>query len=124
MTDLEFEIVVSDPEKNPGEKSLFDRTVRGAPPIIASASDVTKNINTFCQAFVGGIEGAVGALTKYQLDKIEINVELNAKGEVRLIASASTELKGGIKLIFIRKEDGASDGAKSAEEKRDASLKE
>jgi hypothetical protein len=103
MPDVEIEIVVSGSSDGQGEKSLFDQAARGLAPIRANTSEITQSLTAFCQAFAAGIEGAADALAKYELDKVEMNVELNAKGGVRLIASASAELKGGIKLIFKRK---------------------
>jgi hypothetical protein len=103
MTDAEIEIVVAAESQTAGEKSLFDATARILAPVPAKTSEIAGNLAVFCQAFSAGIEKATDALTNYQLDKIEMAVELNAKGQVRLIASASTELKGGLKLVFIRK---------------------
>jgi hypothetical protein len=103
MSNVPIEIVVGMDAGRAGEKSLFDAAARVLAPITANTSDVTHNLTVFCQAFASGIEGAANALAHYELDKIEMTIELNAKGQVRLIASASAELKGGIKLVFARK---------------------
>ena len=40
----------------------------------------------------------------YDLHSIELAIDITAKGEVRLIGSLSTELTGGLKLVFIRQQ--------------------
>jgi len=102
MTDAPIEILVSADSAGQGEKSIFDATARVLAPIRTNTSQVTQHLTAFCQAFAAGIEGAATALRKYELHTIEMHVELNTKGEVRLIASGSAELKGGIKLVFNR----------------------
>jgi hypothetical protein len=104
MADAQIEILVRPESDREGTKSLFESTAQVLTPIRTSTHDLTRNLAVFCQAFAEGIEGVADALMKYELSQIELTVELNAKGEVRLIASASTEIKGGIKLVFKRKD--------------------
>jgi hypothetical protein len=101
--DVSIEILVGAESDKEGEKSIFDTAARVIAPIRTNTSHVTQSLSEFCQAFAAGIEGAANALTKYELQTVEMKVELNTKGEVRLIASGSAELKGGIKLVFHRK---------------------
>jgi hypothetical protein len=37
---------------------------------------------------------------RFQLESFEVTVEISAGGEIRMIGSVSTEIKGGLKLIF------------------------
>lgn len=101
--DVSIEILVGADSDKQGEKSIFDTAARVLAPIRTNTSHVTQSLSVFCEAFAAGIEGATNAMTKYELQTVELKVELNTKGEVRLIASASAELKGGIKLVFHRK---------------------
>jgi hypothetical protein len=43
-------------------------------------------------------------LTTFNLSSLEITVDITAKGEVRLIGAVSGEVKGGLKLVFSRRE--------------------
>jgi hypothetical protein len=99
MADVEIEMLVES-EPSEGEKSIFDAATRAVAPVRATTSQLSQTISQFCLSFSEGIEGAAKGLKDYRLETIEMNIELTAKGEVRLIASASSELKGGLKLVF------------------------
>ncbi|HSU17447.1 Pepco domain-containing protein [Longimicrobium sp.] len=71
---------------------------------IASPDVLAQNLVAFC--------GSIGAVltriedfgSNFILDQVELQIEVTAKGEIRLIGSASTELAGGVKLLFRRNE--------------------
>ncbi len=96
-------IVYSEFERQTGEKSILDTSQRLVDRVgTVSSNTLAKNLESFCEQ-VGEVFDGVSAVVKnYQLDTVEITVEVSAKGEVRLIGSASSELRGGLKLIFSR----------------------
>ena len=61
-----------------------------------------ERVREFCAQIAQVLPGAGDAIGNYELESVELNVEITAKGEVRLVASASTEVKGGLKLVFRR----------------------
>jgi hypothetical protein len=103
MTDIEIEILIGIDPAEQGEKSIFDGAARSLSSIRTTASAVTKNLAAFSECFSAGISSATAAIANYELSTVELIIELNAKGEVRLIAAGSSEVKSGIKLVFTRK---------------------
>jgi hypothetical protein len=90
-------------EHQPGEKGFFDASRRLADKVGTVSSDVlAKNLQSFCEEIGEGFDGISTVLKHYQLDSVEITVQVSATGEVRLVGGASTELSGGLKLIFSR----------------------
>jgi hypothetical protein len=49
---------------------------------------------------------ATTSIPSYELASFEVTLEINAKGGVRLVGSASGEVKGGLKLTFRRQAAG------------------
>ena len=82
-----------------GGKGLFDFA---APARVATTdlAEVSASVRTFCQAFLAGLAPLEAHISRFALQTIEVNIELTLKGEVRLIAAASAETKGAIKLTF------------------------
>jgi hypothetical protein len=67
------------------------------------SSDVlAKNLQSFCEEIGEAFDGVSTAVKNYQLDSVEITVQVSASGEVRMIGGVSAELTGGLKLIFSR----------------------
>jgi hypothetical protein len=67
------------------------------------SSDVlAKNLQSFCEEISEAFDGVTTAVKNYQLDSVEITVQVSATGEVRLVGGASAQLTGGLKLIFLR----------------------
>jgi hypothetical protein len=67
-----------------------------------SPEELRERFQEFCIRLGVALEGLAvpGGLMK--LDQVELSVELTSKGEIRLLASAAAEVKGGIKLVFKR----------------------
>jgi hypothetical protein len=86
-----------------GSKGVFTRgrevLMHVAPLNVADFSD---NLQTLCSQLGEIFERITPRIRAYDLDSIELTVELTAKGEVRLVGCVGTELKGGLKLSFRR----------------------
>jgi hypothetical protein len=96
-------ILSSEFEHQPGEKGFFDASRRLADKVGTVSSDVlAKNLQSFCEEIGEAFDGVSTVVKNYQMDSVEITVQVSASGEVRLIGGASTELTGGLKLIFSR----------------------
>lgn len=61
------------------------------------------NLRDFCGRVNLMLQNLGESVSDYNLSSFEISVDVTAKGEVRFIGSAGTDVKGGLKLIFQRK---------------------
>ena len=95
-------VVSSEFEHRPGEKGFFDAR-RMVDRVGTVSSDVlAKNLQSFCEEIDKAFDGVETALRNYQLDSVEITVQVSATGEVRMVGGASAQLTGGLKLTFSR----------------------
>jgi hypothetical protein len=96
-------ILSSEFEHQAGEKGILDASRRLADKVGTVSSDVlAKNLQSFCEEIGEAFDGVSTVVKNYQLDTFEITVQVSATGEVRLVGGASTQLTGGLKLIFSR----------------------
>lgn len=49
-------------------------------------------------------ERVTTTIDRYELQSFEVALEVTAKGEIRFIGSAASEVKGGLKLVFARRD--------------------
>ena len=97
-------VIYSENENIAGEKNIFSSTMPRIEKIGNIAqSQLSSSLANFCQSVGQVLNGATTAISDYELDTFEITAEISGKGEIRLVGSVSTEVKGGIKLIFKRK---------------------
>lgn len=87
-----------------GEKSLF-ATERLVARQVASLdlSQFSVNLQAFCEEIGSAFDKISAVVDKFELDSFELTLDVTAKGEVRFIGSAGTEIKGGLKVVFQRK---------------------
>lgn len=92
-----------------GEKSFLSRTRTAVTRVTRISSDtLAQNVATLCQ-YVGGVfDQASTASDTLELTSLEVHVQITAKGEVQLVGALSTEVNGGMKLIFQRRAGGSS----------------
>jgi pantoate kinase len=96
-------VVSSEFERQPGNKGFFDASQRFADKVGTVSSEVlAKNLQSFCEEIGEAFDGVSTVVRNYQLDSVEITVQVSASGEVRLVGGASTQLTGGMKLVFSR----------------------
>jgi hypothetical protein len=99
--DLPIDVWVRDVDVAEGAKawgvsSIVDKLVS------LDTKEMVNSLKEFSAAISASLSGTADRISDFALNSLEFTVELTAKGEVRLIAAASTELKGGIKLVFSR----------------------
>src|SRR5829696_4253174 len=96
-------IISSEFEHQQGEKGIFDAPRRLADRVGTVSSDVlAKNLQSFCEEIDEAFDGIETAVRNYQLDSVEIMVQVSASGEVKMVGGVSAELTGGLKLTFSR----------------------
>jgi len=94
-------IYVGDPVD--GEKGLFS-AARELPARLGmlNPDKFGQNLAAVCGRLAASFR-TVGELTEsFEVESFEVSLDLTAKGEVRLIGSASSEIRGGIKITFRR----------------------
>jgi hypothetical protein len=96
-------IIYDELEQEEGAKDLFG----GSGKLVRKTDnlDTTKladKLDSFCKSIGKAFEGVSTSVKDYELQSFEIAVEVTGKGEIRFIGSISSEIKGGIKLVFSR----------------------
>jgi hypothetical protein len=87
-----------------GEKGLFAPEERIARQVASlDLSQFSVNLQAFCQEIGSAFDKISAVVDKFELDSFELTLDVTAKGEVRFIGSAGTEIKGGLKVVFQRK---------------------
>lgn len=84
-----------------GLSSTFGSIVRKIAPLETDALAIS--LQYLCSEFEKLFDKAAAAGALYQLSSFEVMVDFSAKGEIRLIGSASSEFRGGLKLTFSKK---------------------
>lgn len=67
-----------------------------------------QTLGEFCGTFANGLDPIDRQSSNFKLDTVEMYIELTSSGEIRLVASAGTDVAGAIKLTFKTKSN--SDG--------------
>ena len=99
-------IVYDELVQEEGAKDIFGspgRLVRKVEAI--DTIELAAKLDDFCKSIGKAFEGVSTAVKDYELQGFEIAVEVTGKGEIRFIGSISSELKGGIKLMFSRQQN-------------------
>ena len=88
-----------------GEKGVFTRP-REVLVHVSSLATATlaDNVSELCRHIGAVFRSASTAASELELQSLQVQIEISATGEVRLVGAASAELTGGITLIFTRKE--------------------
>ncbi len=88
-----------------GEKGIFTQP-REALAHVSSLATATlaDNVSELCRHIGTVFRSASTAVSELELQSFQVQIEISARGEVRLIGAASAELTGGITLIFSKKE--------------------
>lgn len=83
-----------------GAKGVFDRSSAGIGVTVAELKTISTSVSQFCEEFLTGLQSIEAHQGTFGLNSVEFGIELTLKGEVRLIAAASAETTGSIKLTF------------------------
>lgn len=88
-------------EAEPDAKGLSPRDIVTKIGSLDSAV-LSANLTAFCKRISGALTSAADVASGFRIDTFEVTVDVTARGEVRMISSISSEIHGGIKLIFTR----------------------
>jgi hypothetical protein len=92
-------IVVAEPDE--GGKGFFSQAGASAATVLSLDTDaLAEKVKDLASLFGKVFDRVSESVT---LEKIELSIEVTAKGEIRLIAAGGVETKGAIKLILSRK---------------------
>ena len=81
-------------ETVPGRKDFFPLRLRQMRNIGAlEVEQFAESLRLFCATIGQAFQGTTTAIKEFELRTFELNVDVTAKDEIRLIGSASTELK-------------------------------
>lgn len=91
-------------DQESGEKGIFTASLTQTRRIgELEVEHLAETLKQFCSTMGQTFQGVTTAINDFELRTVELSVDVTAKGEVRLIGSLGTELKGGLKLTFERK---------------------
>lgn len=97
-------LIYRDESVEVGAKGLGERFAKAAEKVgTLSTETISNNMVRFCQSVSKALQGVELTDLPYQLDSVELTVELTGSGDVRLIGGIGAELSGGVKLKFRRR---------------------
>ena len=98
-----FEIVYVEEQLDEGAKGPLGAIRRRIEKVgVLDFASFGVNLRDFCARIGSTLESVGDSASPYRLDSFELTVEVTAKGEVRFVGSAATEIRGGLKLVFKR----------------------
>jgi hypothetical protein len=100
------QIIYEEPliSRDDAAKGLFAAETRIARQVASlDLALFSANLQTFCQQIGSVFDGVPTVVSSFELGSFELTLDVTAKGEVRFIGSAGTEIKGGLKIVFQRK---------------------
>ncbi|HEX6684256.1 MAG TPA: hypothetical protein VF062_15740 [Candidatus Limnocylindrales bacterium] len=98
-------VITIDEEPVAGEKGLFSAAQRASGHVGALDPNVVAgNLTSLCEQLSDMVDAAAAAASgAFELDCFEVSLDISARGEVRLIGSVSSEIRGGMTLTFRRR---------------------
>lgn len=103
MAPYSAEILVSELSAElDGSKAVGRAKERALRAVEVGADTLGSSMREMCRYLNEVVESAQTQSEQFSLDTVEVVVEVTAKGGVRLVGTASAELKGGLKLVFKR----------------------
>lgn len=88
-----------------GAKGLFTRESQTTRRVAnLDLTQFTSNLQAFCRQVGSVFDGVTTAIHNFEINSFELTLDVTAKGEVRFIGSVGTEVKGGLKVVFHKKE--------------------
>jgi hypothetical protein len=99
----ELPVVTVDWAPVDGEKAVFGRA-RDAAARVSSvgAAQLAANMTRLCRQVGAVFAQASTVADDLELKSVEVTVEVTAGGELRLVGAVSTQVTGGLKLVFTR----------------------
>lgn len=84
-------------------KGLSNHSQNGCKEV--SLEILKTNLSTFISDLGATFDQMTAEIGNYELDEIEVNVDISVSGSVRLIGSIESGMSGGVTLKFKRKKD-------------------
>jgi hypothetical protein len=94
-------IIYDEQENLEGSKGLrdaYDSVVKRVG--VLNVATFRERLSALCLELSDTVQAIDLPSTSYSLDSFEVAVDVTAKGEVRLVGSVGSEVKGGLKLVF------------------------
>lgn len=86
-----------------GEKAVFGRAREAVAKVSSvGVADLATNMAALCRHVGAVFTHAAAATDALELKSVEVTVEVSATGELRLIGAVSSQVKGGLKLVFTK----------------------
>lgn len=102
---MAFDIIYSDIEVTEGSKDLLGGRARRVTKIGRFAdAQFGANLKSFCEQMGSALDGASTSVPTYELTSFTVSLDVTAAGEIRLIGSVSTEITGGVTLVFSKRD--------------------
>jgi hypothetical protein len=101
----ELPVVTVDWAPADGEKAIFGRA-RDAVARVSSvgAAQLAANVTRLCQQVGEVFAQASTEADNLELTSVEVTVEVAAGGELRLVGAVSSQVTGGLKLVFTKRD--------------------
>ena len=100
----EIQVLVETEDCHAGSKGVFESLATSPVRAIKmSGAELNERLKDFCAGIDGILQDVTAAVSRYELDSLEVTAELTARGEVRMIGCAGAEVSGGLKLVFRRR---------------------
>lgn len=97
-------VITIDDEPIDGEKGLFSTARRAAGRVGALDADVlASNLSMLCDQLGQLVDQTASGSAAFELESFEVSLDVSARGEVRLVGSVSSEIRGGMRLTFRRR---------------------
>lgn len=101
--DGELPVVTVDWVSVDGEKAIFGRAREAAARLSSvGVAELSANMARLCQQVGAVFAQAAAAADTLELKSVEVTVEVSASGELRLVGAVSSQVKGGLKLVFTK----------------------
>ncbi len=100
----ELQLITVDDLSVDGEKGLFSAVKTASARVAALDPGVLAgNLSALCDQLSQVVDATIRTTGAYELESFEVSLDVSAAGEVRLVGSVSSEVKGGLKLVFRRR---------------------
>lgn len=101
--DAELPVLTMDWSSVDGEKAVFGRTKDAVARLSSvGVAELSANMARLCQQVGAVFAQAAAATDTLELKSVEVTVEVSAGGELRLVGAVSSQIKGGLKLVFTK----------------------
>lgn len=96
-------VVFSEIVETEGEKGIFSGNIKRVTRLGHLDSEtLASNLKTLCHEVGEAFSQVTAPVRDYELESFEVQLEVTASGEIRMVGSVSSEVKGGLTLTFSR----------------------